>query len=277
LDDTSDDNNTLEPTLDAEESFNLQLEEAVETVVSSVATTLQDQEWKVCELHAEKDRATSCWRYRSELKAAVDRIAENLVERDEEARLVVLGMISQEHVLFLGPPGTGKSAIGRRLSKICGGQFFQRLLTRFTTPEEIFGPLSLRALENDEYRRCTTGFLPTASVAFLDEIFKANSAILNTLLTVLNERQFDNGAGLREECPIRCVVGASNELPESDELDALYTGSCCGRSSCQFLMKVSCVCFLCRRLENPLVMTMVIMLPILVENVTLCSQTVLTR
>jgi MoxR-like ATPase len=66
------------------------------------------------------------------------------------------------------------------------------------------------------------GFLPTASVAFLDEIFKANSAILNTLLTVLNERQFDNGAGLREECPIRCVVGASNELPESDELDALY-------------------------------------------------------
>lgn len=112
--------------------------------------------------------------------------------------------------------------LGRRLSQLCGGQFFQRLLTRFTTPEEIFGPLSLRALENDEYRRKTDGFLPTASVAFLDEIFKANSAILNTLLTILNERQYDNGAGIREECPIRCVVGASNELPESDELDALY-------------------------------------------------------
>jgi MoxR-like ATPase len=115
-----------------------------------------------------------------------------------------------------------RSELGRRLSQLCGGRFFQRLLTRFTTPEEIFGPLSLRALENDEYKRCTQGFLPVASVAFLDEIFKANSAILNTLLTVLNERQFDNGAGVREECPIRCVVGASNELPESDELDALY-------------------------------------------------------
>ena len=96
------------------------------------------------------------------------------------------------------------------------------MLTRFTTPEEIFGPLSLRALENDEYKRCTSGFLPTSSVAFLDEIFKANSAILNTLLTILNERQFDNGGGVREECPIKCVVAASNELPDSDELDALY-------------------------------------------------------
>ena len=152
----------------------------------------------------------------------MERVSENLVERDEESRLVVLGMAAGEHVLFLGPPGTGKSALGRRLANICGGLFFQRLLTRFTTPEEIFGPLSLRALENDEYKRCTAGFLPTASVAFLDEIFKANSAILNTLLTILNERQFDNGAGEREECPIRCVVGASNELPESDELDALY-------------------------------------------------------
>ena len=90
------------------------------------------------------------------------------------------------------------------------------------TPEEIFGPLSLKALENDEYRRATERYLPTASVAFLDEIYKANSVILNTLLTVLNERQFDNGAGRREDCPIRCVVGASNELPEFDELDTLY-------------------------------------------------------
>jgi MoxR-like ATPase len=222
MDDMRYDGKTLEPTPDTESSFNLRLEEAVETLVSSVATTLQNQEWKASELDAEKERSASCWPYRSELKAAVDRIADNLVEREEEARLVVLGMISREHVLFLGPPGTGKSALGRRLSTLCGGQFFQRLLTRFTTPEEIFGPLSLRALENDEYRRCTTGFLPTASVAFLDEIFKANSAILNTLLTILNERQYDNGSGLREECPIRCVVGASNELPESDELDALY-------------------------------------------------------
>ena len=90
------------------------------------------------------------------------------------------------------------------------------------TLDEIFGPLSLRALENDQYVRCIEGFLPTATVAFLDEIFKANSAILNTLLTILNERQFDNGAGSkRVDCPLKCVIGASNELPESDELDAL--------------------------------------------------------
>ena len=91
----------------------------------------------------------------------------------------------------------------------------------YRRPDELFGPLSLKSLENDEYRRCTAGFLPTASVAFLDEIFKANSAILNTLLTILNERKFDNAGG-QEDCPIRCVLGASNELPESDDLIALF-------------------------------------------------------
>jgi MoxR-like ATPase len=132
--------------------------------------------------------------------------------------------------------------------------FFQRLLTKFTTPEELFGPLSLKSLENDIYRRNTQGYLPTANIAFLDEIFKANSSILNTLLTILNERKFDNGVPLndndnadddadddkeeednnnnnnvvavgtiRESCPIRTVVGASNELGnDSDELIALY-------------------------------------------------------
>ena len=151
----------------------------------------------------------------------INYVESGLVERDLEARLVVLGMVSQEHILFIGPPGTSKSEIGRRLSQLCGGPFFQRLFTKFTTPDEICGPLSLRALENDEYQRVIDGFLPTATVAFLDEIFKANSAILNTLLTILNERKFDNGAGNRVDCPLKCVIGASNELPDSEELDAL--------------------------------------------------------
>ena len=125
------------------------------------------------------------------------------------------------HTCFCIHELAGKSILGLRLAKLCEGTFFQRLLTRFTTPEELFGPLSLKSLENDEYRRVTSGFLPTADIAFLDEIFKANSAILNTLLTILNERKFDNG-GSRELCPMRCVVGASNELPDSDELVALY-------------------------------------------------------
>ena len=203
-------------------SFNAKVEEAVYKLKEDAEVVLSGQKWSLDELDSEKNAEGSCWCYRGELKTAVDLVGEGLIEREEESRLVVLGMISEEHVLLLGMPGTGKSALGRRLSTLCGGPFFQRLLTRFTTPEEIYGPLSLKALENDEYRRITEGFLPTASVAFLDEIFKANSAILNTLLTILNERQFDNGAGGREECPIRCVVGASNEMPDSDELDALY-------------------------------------------------------
>ena len=203
-------------------SFNLAVQEAVNKIKDEVEVAIGTQQWSATELVQERNAKGSCWCYRDELKTAVDLVGEGLIEREEESRLVVLGMISEEHVLLLGMPGTGKSALGRRLSKLCGGPFFQRLLTRFTTPEEIFGPLSLKALENDEYKRCTEGFMPTASVAFLDEIFKANSAILNTLLTILNERQFDNGAGGRQDCPIRCVVGASNEMPDSDELDALY-------------------------------------------------------
>ena len=96
---------------------------------------------------------------------------------------------------------------------MCGGaSFFERLLTRFSVPEELFGPLSMRGLENDQYVRQTEGYLPTATVAFVDEVFKANSAILNSLLTILNERLFDNG-NERVKVPLLCLVGASNELP----------------------------------------------------------------
>lgn len=134
---------------------------------------------------------------------------------------MLLAALSGEHVLFIGPPGTAKSELGRRLSNLCAGSFFERLLTKFSVPEELFGPLSMQALEDDRYIRQTQGYLPDASVAFIDEIFKANSAILNTLLTVLNERLFDNGTD-RIKIPLLCLVGASNELPESEELDALY-------------------------------------------------------
>mmetsp|Transcript_111 Transcript_111/g.362 ORF Transcript_111/g.362 Transcript_111/m.362 type:complete len:586 (+) Transcript_111:2-1759(+) len=148
-------------------------------------------------------------------------LTEGLVERSVEAKLLLLAALSGEHLFLLGPPGTAKSLLARRLSKVCQGSFFERLLTRFSVPEEVFGPLSLKALENDELRRKVEGFLPTADVAFLDEVFKANSSILNALLALLNERLFDNG-GSRMEVPLWCAVAASNELPESDELDALF-------------------------------------------------------
>jgi len=202
------------------DEYVLRVEDSVAKIQHLASSEIEEQRQVLKEdISAELKQKSST---RQILAESVSFVGTGLVERDVESRLVILALISQEHILFIGPPGTSKSQLGRRLSQLCGGPFFQRLFTKFTTPDEIFGPLSLRALENDQYVRCIEGFLPTATVAFLDEIFKANSAILNTLLTILNERQFDNGAGSRRvECPLKCVIGASNELPESDELDAL--------------------------------------------------------
>jgi len=136
--------------------------------------------------------------------------------------LALLAALAGEHLLLVGPPGTAKSLLARRLrSAIHGASYFERLLTRFSVPEELFGPLSIKGLQDDRYKRNTEGYLPTASIAFLDEIFKANSAILNSLLTILNEREFDDD-GTRGTVPLVSLVGASNELPEGEELDALF-------------------------------------------------------
>jgi MoxR-like ATPase len=144
-------------------------------------------------------------------------------EREDEIAGSLLAMLSGEHILFIGPPGTAKSMLARELCNcIDGGNFFYYLLTRFTTPDEIYGPLSLSALQADVFKRKIDGYLPTANVSFLDEIFKANSSILNSLLTVLNERKYHNGSEILD-VPLLSVFGASNELPEENEsLDALY-------------------------------------------------------
>ena len=157
-----------------------------------------------------------------QLRALLDSVGAGLLERETAVRLALLTALAGEHVLLIGPPGTAKSELARRLQQaFADAPWFERLLTRFSTPEELFGPLSLKALEEDRYERLTAGFLPTAGVAFLDEVFKANSAILNALLTVLNERQFDNGSG-RTAVPLISVVGASNELPVDDALLAFF-------------------------------------------------------
>jgi len=143
-------------------------------------------------------------------------------ERKNVIRGILTAILASEHVLLLGPPGTGKSLLARTVSNsLFQSSYYELLLTKFTTPEEVFGPVSFSGLKQDKFNRITEGFAADKKFVLLDEIFKASSAILNTLLTLMNERVFHNG-GKPQKTPLEILMGLSNEYPQDDSLKALY-------------------------------------------------------
>jgi MoxR-like ATPase len=153
------------------------------------------------------------------LRLAIADACRGLVQREALVELVVLCAITEEHLLVIGPPGTAKSEAVRRIARRLGGKMFEYLVGRFTEPSEIFGPVDLRKLKEGIVETETTGMLPEADVAFLDEVFLGSTAILNTLLSLLNERTFRRGHTMLR-CPLRVCVGAANRLPEDEQLAA---------------------------------------------------------
>lgn len=162
------------------------------------------------------------------IKALRDALSEGLYEKEEAVRLALLTAIAGESIFFLGKPGYAKSMIACRIKEAfkaddgSDAKWFEYLMNQFSTPEDIFGPISLKALnaegesEEEEYKRITKNMLPEADIAFLDEIWKASAAIQNTLLNIINERKFSNG-GERKKVPLKALFTASNELPKKNE------------------------------------------------------------
>jgi MoxR-like ATPase len=152
-------------------------------------------------------------------------IAQNLEGRflgkEEVIRLLLIAVVAGEHAVLIGPPGTAKSALIRTFSKLIQAKYFEYLLTRFTEPNEIFGPVDIAQFREGKYVRRTENMLPESEVVFLDEVFKSNSAILNALLTLLNERMYTSG-GQVLRCPLLSCFGASNEVPSDETLTAIF-------------------------------------------------------
>jgi MoxR-like ATPase len=154
-------------------------------------------------------------------REVIDVLKQRFVGRDEVIDLIALAVVAGEHLFLLGPPGTAKSALIHQFASSVQGRYFEYMLTRFSEPNEIFGPVDLVRLREGTVATVTTGMLPEAEFVFLDELFNANSAILNNLLTVLNERIYRRGAQIHE-LPLLSLFSASNHLPEDDALRALF-------------------------------------------------------
>ncbi|TCI95080.1 AAA family ATPase [Tenacibaculum sp. M341] len=164
------------------------------------------------------------------LHEVLNHIKNTFIGKDHIIDLLGICLVAQENLFLYGPPGTAKSAIVKELSKTLKGKTFEYLLTKFTEPNELYGPFDIRKLKEGDLITNTEGMLPEATLIFLDELFNANSAILNSLLMVLNEKVFKRGKETKK-IPALISVGASNNLPEDEALQALFD---------RFLIRVKC-------------------------------------
>lgn len=155
----------------------------------------------------------------TKIRECIKVATQGFIGRQQLAELIILAAIAKEHLLVIGPPGTAKSAVVRRMARIMDGNYFEYLLGRFTEPSELFGTVNLKKLREGSVETDTQGMLPEAEIAFLDEVFLGSTAILNTLLGILNERKFRRGH-TQINCPLKICIGASNSLPEDEGLAA---------------------------------------------------------
>lgn len=156
------------------------------------------------------------------LNAIVNEVSTMYLERQPAIRGVVLALLSRQHIALLGPPGVSKSALVCEIrDRITGTEIFETLFDSFSPPEIVFGPVSIQGLQHDKFERRIEGYAPTAHIFVAEEVFKCNSALLNAMLMLLNERKYKNGTRLID-CPLISMIGCSNEVPDDASLAAVY-------------------------------------------------------
>src|SRR5262245_16441393 len=155
------------------------------------------------------------------LREVARALDERFLDKSEIVRLLLVTLLAGEHMLVVGPPGTAKSALVRHLARLVDARYFEYLLTRFSEPNELFGPVDIKAFREGAFVRRIEAMLPDAEIVFLDEIFKSNSAILNALLSILNERRFFTGSQSLK-VPLCSLFGATNEIPNDEALGAIF-------------------------------------------------------